>query len=66
MSKNWLYLQYASLALNIIASLTLTFTVPESPKFLHSKGDFHNARKLLYKIAQWNKVKNYQKEFQFV
>lgn len=65
LSKNWLYFQYVSCGLNLLASLCL-LAVPESPKYLHSKGNFKGAKDALAKIASMNRVKDYVKEFKFV
>ena len=63
-SKNWLYFQYVSVGLNFIAVIALLF-IPESPKLLHSKGDFAGSKKILVQIAKFNKQKSYDADFKF-
>lgn len=46
-SKNWIYFQLASLLLNIVGTLGLFFIIPESPKYLLSKGRIADARTAL-------------------
>jgi len=64
-SKNWLYFQYFSLALNVAAIFCL-LKVPESPKYLHSIGRFQEAREALARIAVINGAAGYSSDFKFV
>jgi MFS family permease len=64
-SKQWLYFQYFSLGLNLIATVVILF-VPESPKYLHGRGSYQKAKDALTKIARFNKAQSYNREFKFV
>ena len=64
-SKNWLYFQYFSLALNVVAIFAL-LKIPESPKYLHSCGRYHEAREALGRIAALNRAAGYSSDFKFV
>ena len=57
-SKNWLYFQLFYFYLSIISSLCL-FLIPESPKYLLSKGFNDKAQKSFEKIARINGVSNF-------
>ena len=46
-SKNWIYFQLVSLLLNVVGTLGLFLIIPESPKYLLSKGRIADARTAL-------------------
>lgn len=64
-SKDWLYLQYLSLALNFLAIFALQM-IPDSPKYLHSCARYEEARQALAFIARVNRVVGYSSEFKFI
>ena len=53
-SKQWIWFSLIGFVWNVI-SATLTFLVPESPRFLLSIGKIDEAKAALEKIARWNK-----------
>jgi MFS family permease len=57
-SKNWLYFQLFYFTLSVISSLSL-FLIPESPKYLLSKGLNDKAQKSFETIAKFNGVTNF-------
>jgi MFS family permease len=63
--KNWEYFQYVSCGINLISVIYLTLAVPESPKYIHSRGEFDRARTLLAHMAKVNRVKGYSSNFKF-
>ena len=55
-SKDWKTLFATATAL-LYMSMIFVFTLPESPKFLLAKGKYEEARKVMTRIARYNKVK---------
>ncbi len=64
-SKHWEYYHIFSIALNIVGTLGLLL-IPESPKYLHSKRNFAQAKRNLWRIARFNGIKNFTPEFKFI
>ena len=63
-SKHWIWFSLVGFVWNII-SATLTFWVPESPRFLLSIGKTDEAKVALEKIASWNRreLENWEQNF---
>ena len=53
MSKDWRLLQIPNVTLTSVGIVFL-FTMPESPRFLVSKGKYHQAREVFNRIAVFN------------
>ena len=52
-SRNWIYLQYYCTFITILCVICLSI-VPDSPKYLYSKGRFNDARKAFDFIQRFN------------
>jgi len=61
-SKDIAYIQYCNLFLVSILILFTIVYLPESPKFLHSKERYDEARNSLSFVARVNGIKNFKKE----
>ena len=57
-SKNWLYFQLFYFALSVI-SLFCLYLIPESPKYLLSKGLYDKAQRSFETIARFNGVRKF-------
>ena len=57
-SKNWLYFQLFYFALSVISFFCL-FLIPESPKYLLSKGLYDKAQRSFETIARFNGVRKF-------
>lgn len=57
-SKYWLPFQIGSLAFNVLSVTLLWIFIPESPKYLLSKGKIEQAKKAIKWIAKFNGVKS--------
>lgn len=64
-SKQWLYLWSVNVGLITLATISLFF-MPESPKYLHSKGRFEQAKLALSSIARFNGAKSFPSQSAFV
>jgi len=53
-SRNWIYLQYYCTFITILCVICLSI-VPDSPKYLYSKGRFNDARKAFDFIQRFNR-----------
>ena len=61
-SKDIAYIQWCNLFLVSILILFTIVYLPESPKFLHSKERYDEARNSLSLVARVNGIKNFNKE----
>jgi hypothetical protein len=52
-SRNWIYFQILGVTLTFVSLVTLA-AIPDSPKYLYSKGRFKDSRKALQFIMRFN------------
>lgn len=52
-SRHWIYFQALGMSLTFLSLVTLA-VIPDSPKYLYSKGRFNDARKALQYITRFN------------
>jgi MFS family permease len=55
-TKEWIYFQIGSFAMNIVAVLVLLTAIPESPKYLHASGKIKECIQIIRYIAKINRV----------
>lgn len=65
LSINWIYLHYCGTLMTVVGLFFVVCFLPESPKFLYSKGRFNEARDSLRAIARFNGF-SAKDDFEFV
>jgi MFS family permease len=55
LTKTWDYLAYQGLLFTLFAFCACHFWLPETPRFLYSKGHYDQARQVLHRMLQTNK-----------